>query len=75
MLALEERELIRDQDKKFGKDFNEAMDGAGIRQVLLAYRCPWQNGYVERVIGTLLRECLDHLITFNAGQLRRALDE
>ncbi len=67
--------LIRDQDRKFGDDFNEAIDGAGITQVLSAYRCPWQNGYVERVIGTIRRECLDHVIIFNAGHLRRVLDE
>jgi transposase InsO family protein len=67
--------LLRDQDKKFGGDFNERMESAGIRQVLSAYRCPWQNGYVERVIGTIRRECLDHVIIFNAGHLRRVLEQ
>jgi transposase InsO family protein len=67
--------LLRDQDRKFGDDFNEAMDGAGIKQILSAYRCPWQNGYVERVIGTIRRECLDHVIIIGGGHLRRVLDE
>lgn len=67
--------LVRDQDKKFGDDFNEAMDDAEIKQIRSAYRCPWQNGYVERVIGTISRECLDHAIIFNTGHLQRVLDE
>lgn len=67
--------LVRDQDTKFGDAFDAAIDGAGIKQVRSAYRCPWQNGYVERVIGTIRRECLDHVIILNAGHLRRVLDE
>jgi transposase InsO family protein len=67
--------LVRDQDRKFGDDFNEAVEGAEIRQILSASRCPWQNGYVERVLGTIPRECLDDMIIFNAGHLRRVLDE
>ena len=41
-----------------------------IKQVLSARRSPWQRSYVERVIGTIRRECLDHIIVFNEGSLR-----
>ncbi len=69
------RIVVRDRDKKFGDRFDERMDDAGIRQMLTAHRCPWQNGYVERLIGTVRRECLDHVIIFNDDHLRRVLDE
>ena len=45
----------------------------GIKQVLSAPRSPWQRAYVERVIGTIRRECLDHLIVFNERSLYRQL--
>jgi putative transposase len=45
----------------------------GIKEVLSAPRSPWQRGYVERVIGTLRRECLDHVIVFNEASLYRHL--
>ncbi len=67
--------LIRDRDKKFGDDFNDRVDGHGIQQILSAHRCPWQNGCVERVIGTVRRECLDHVIIVSARHLRQVLDE
>ena len=44
-----------------------------IREVLSAPRSPWQRAYVERVIGSVRRECLDHVIVFNEGSLRRIL--
>jgi transposase InsO family protein len=69
------RLLLSDQEKKFGEEFNARLEEAGIRQVLSAYRCPWQNGYVERAIGTIRRECLDHVIVFNARHLKSVLDE
>jgi transposase InsO family protein len=43
------------------------------REVVTAPRSPWQNAYVERVIGSIRRECLDHLVIFNARHLRRIL--
>jgi len=43
----------------------------GIQEVLSAPRSPWQRAYVERVIGTIRRECLDHVIVFNEASLRR----
>jgi transposase InsO family protein len=46
-----------------------------IEQVLTSARSPWQNPYVERVIGSIRRECLDHVIILNEGHLRRVLQE
>jgi putative transposase len=43
----------------------------GIRELLTAPRAPWQNPYTERFIGSLRRECLDHIIVFNEASLRR----
>ena len=45
----------------------------GIKQVVTASRSPWQNPYVERVIGSIRRECLDHIVIFNERHLRRVL--
>ena len=45
----------------------------GIKQVLSAPRSPWQRAYVERLIGSMRRECLDHVIVFNERSLRRTL--
>ena len=45
----------------------------GIRDRPTSFRSPWQNGYVERLIGSIRRECTDHLIVFNAEHLRRIL--
>ena len=46
----------------------------GIKEVLIAPRCPWQNPYAERVIGSVRRECLDHVIILNERHLRRILN-
>jgi putative transposase len=46
----------------------------GIREVLSTPRSPWQRAYVERLIGSIRRECLNHLIVFHEGSLRRILD-
>ena len=45
----------------------------GIEEVLSSPRSPWQRAYVERVIGSIRRECLDHVIVFDEGSLRRIL--
>ena len=45
----------------------------GIREVLTAPRAPWQNPFVERVIGSIRRECLDHFLILNEAHLRRLL--
>ena len=47
----------------------------GIRDQPTSFRSPWQNGYVERLIGSIRHECLDHLMVFNAEHLRRILAE
>ena len=45
----------------------------GIKEVLIAPKCPWQNPYAERVIGSIRRECLDHIIVLNKRHLKRTL--
>ena len=45
----------------------------GITEVVTAPRSPWQNAFVERVIGSILRECLDHIVIFNERHLHRVL--
>jgi transposase InsO family protein len=56
------RFLIRDRDGIYGHDFRERIKHMGIEEVVLAYRAPWQSPYVERLIGSIRRECLDHTI-------------
>jgi putative transposase len=63
------RYLLRDRDRVFGHDFVEQVKAMGIKQVLSAPRSPWQRAYVERLIGTIRRECLDHVIVFNERSL------
>ncbi len=58
------RFLIRDRDGLYGDEVVETIRMLGIEQKLIAYQSPWQNGYVERVIGSMRRECLDHVIVF-----------
>ena len=65
--------LLRDRDRIFGRDFVDQVNVMGIKQVLSAPRSPWQRAYVERVIGTIRRECLDHMIVFNERCLFRHL--
>ena len=63
------RYLLRDRDRIFGHDFVEQVKAMGIKQVLSAPRSPWKRAFVERAIGTIRRECLDHLIVFNEASL------
>jgi transposase InsO family protein len=67
------RYLLRDRDGIYGEKFREAATSLGIREVLTAPQSPWQNAYVERLIGSIRRECLDHVIVFNDAGLRRVL--
>jgi putative transposase len=67
------RYLLRDRDQIFGHEFVEQVKAMGIQQVLLTPRSPWQRAYVERVIGSIRRECLDHVLVFSEGSLRRTL--
>ena len=65
------RYLLRDRDRIFGGEFREDVKAMGIQEVLSAPRSPWQSAYVERVIGTIRREGLDHVIVLNEASLYR----
>jgi putative transposase len=65
--------LLRDRDAIFGLDFRDHARDMGIEEVLSAPRSPWQRAYVERIIGSTRRECLDHVIVLGEGSLRRTL--
>ncbi len=67
------RFLLRDRDRIFGKEFVDQVKAMGIKQVLSAPRSPWQRAYVERLIGSIRRECLDHVVVFGEGSLHRTL--
>jgi transposase InsO family protein len=67
------RYLLRDRDGSYGAKVCEAAKSLGIREVLTAPQSPWQNAYVERLIGSIRRECLDHVIVVNEDSLRRVL--
>ena len=67
------RYLLRDRDAIFGNDFREQVRDMGMEEVLSTPRSPWQRAYVERVIGSIRRECLDHVIVFDENSLRRTL--
>ena len=67
------RYLLRDRDGNYGKPFRKAADWMDIHEVLTAPQSPWQNAYVERFIGSILREFLDHVIVISEAGLRRVL--
>jgi putative transposase len=67
------RFLLRDRDGSYGEKFGEAANCLGIREVLTAPQSPWQNSHVERLIGSIRRDCLDHVIILNEAGLRRVL--
>ena len=67
------RYLLRDRDGSYGTYFCNRVEAMGITEVITAPRSPWQNAYVERVIGSIRRECLDHIVIFNERHLRRVL--
>jgi transposase InsO family protein len=67
------RYLLRDRDASYGSDFRSRVEAMGIAEVVTAPRSPWQNAYVERVTGSIRRECLDHIVIFNERHLRRVL--
>jgi putative transposase len=69
------RYLLRDRDAVYGVEFSSRVNDMGICEVKTAPRSPWQNPYVERVIGTLRRECLDHVVVLNETHLRRLLSQ
>src|SRR5579883_269102 len=67
------RFLLRDRDACYGVEVRETIEALNIQQVLSAPRSPWQNAYVERLIGSIRRECLDHVMIFSEHGLRRIL--
>lgn len=67
------RYVVRDRDGIYGDAFSERVEGLGIEQVLSAPRSPWQNPYAERVIGSIRRELLDHVIVLNERHLLRLM--
>jgi hypothetical protein len=67
------RYLIRDRDRIYGDDVRLRMSSMGIEEVLTAPQSPWQNPYVERLIGSIRRDCLNHFVILNARHLKRTL--
>ena len=64
-----------DRGGVYGPFFSDRGEHLGIEEVLIAFRSPWQSPYVERLIGSVRRECMDHVIVLNEGHLRRTLTE
>jgi putative transposase len=69
------RFLRRDRDQIFAEEFRRRVKAMQIEEVLTAPHSPWQNAYAERVIGSIRRECLDHVIVLSEEHLRRVLKE
>ena len=67
------RFLVRDRDGIYGVRFRRTLDVLGIEEVVTAARSPWQNAYAERLIGSLRRECLDHIVILGEIHLLRIL--
>jgi putative transposase len=69
------RFLLRDRDSIYGSAVRRTAQGMGSEEVLTAPHAPWQNPFVERLIGSLRRECLDHVIVWNERSLRRYVSQ
>jgi putative transposase len=67
------RYLLRDRDRIYGAVFRQRVRNMGSEEVVIAPRSPWQNPYVERLIGSIRHECLDHVIVLHERHLRRLL--
>jgi len=67
------RYLLRDRDAIYGEHFHQQAAALRIKEVTTAPRSPWQNPYAERVIGSIRRECLDHMIILGERHLKRIL--
>ena len=67
--------LLRDRDAIYGEKFSLRAQTLGIKEILTAYRSPWQNPYAERVIGFIRRECLDHVMVLGPKHLKRVLTQ
>jgi putative transposase len=75
VFAAAPRFLIRDHDGIYGQNFRGRIKPLGIEEVVIAYRSPWQNPHVKRLIGSIRRECLNQMIVFNEARLLRILAE
>jgi len=69
------RDLLHDRDRIDGASFRQRVQHMGIAEVLIAPCSPWQNPYVERLIGSIRRECLDHVMVLHERHLQRLLTE
>jgi transposase InsO family protein len=69
------RYLIRDRDAVYGAVVTRRLRAMGIRDKPISAGSPWQNGFAERLIGTIRRECVDHLMVIGEAHLRRVLVE
>ena len=67
------RYLLRDRDEIYGRHFRERIQGMNIEEVLSAPASPWERAYVERLIGSIRRDCLDHVIILGEQCLRTIL--
>src|ERR1019366_2700201 len=67
------RYLLPGRDASYGQSFRDRVQVMGINEIVTAPRSPWQNAYVERIIGSIQRECLDHVVIFDERHLRRTL--
>jgi len=67
------RYLIRDRDRVYGAAVTRRLRAMGIRDKPIAPGSPWQNGFAERLIGSIRRECIDHLVVLGEAHLRRIL--
>ena len=65
--------LLRDRDRVYGQRFQHRVKGMGIHEVLPAPQSPWQNPFAERLIGSVRRECLNHMLVLGERHLRRIL--
>ena len=65
--------LLRDRDSIYGHAFRQHVKGMGISEVLRAPLSPWQNPFAERLIGSIRRECLNHVLVLGESHLRRIL--
>jgi transposase InsO family protein len=69
------RYLIRDRDGSYGSEFRRRIGGRGMKEVTTAPRSPWQNAFAERLIGSIQRECLDHVVVLKQRRLRKLMKE
>jgi transposase InsO family protein len=69
----EPKYLLRDRDSIYGEEFRERIQAIGIEEIMTAPRSPWQNPFCERLIGSVRRDCLNHVIILGESHLRKIL--